>query len=118
MRNFLIIITILILTNSCKKEKFIDNAPQLEITVLDFNGSFIQGASVCLFESEYDWKNNINKQFIDLTNSNGIVLFEDLKVQIYYFYVEKSGMDNRETIAVIDKELQINVKARISTIIK
>lgn len=118
-KNLILIISILLITlNSCETIVNIDTPPQLEITVLDIDGNSVQEANVSLFETESDWKNKTNQLFTKKTNNNGIVLFENLESKIYYFYVEKLNMNNIESIAVIDKELQTNIKAKIKTIIK
>ena len=115
LRVFLLFTIILI---SCETVEFVDNAPQLEVTVLDESGSRVQQANVILYGSEMDWRNQSNPLQSKLTNSLGVVLFENLEEQVYYFYAQKYELSNQESISVLDKELQINVKALVTTVIK
>ncbi len=105
---------------SCSDEKveFIDNPPQLEITVVDISQVQLSGVSVTLYNTEEDWKSKANPVVVDSTDSKGIVVFSDLMEQRYYFFAEKSEMNNMKTVAVIADSLKINVKATIQTIIK
>lgn len=103
---------------SCEKTVFIDNPPQLEITVLDESGNRVQDANVTLYGSEEDWKAKSTALQSELTNSQGVVLFENLEEQIYFFYAQKDKLSNEESISALDKELQFNIKALITTIIK
>jgi hypothetical protein len=103
---------------SCSETEFMDNAPQLEITVLSSSGERIENAFVFLYKSELDWKNKLNPILSDETNSQGIILFDNLEEQLYFFFVQKEELTNIESISALEKELQINVKAKITTILK
>lgn len=105
---------------SCSKEKteYIDNLPQLEITVVDLSHSVVADSKVTLFANEDDLKAKTNPLGNSLTDSNGIALFSDLEEKIYYFYAEKAEMNNAKSISLISEKLQINVKATVQTTIK
>lgn len=103
---------------SCQKTELIDNTPQLEITVLNENGGRIQGASVTLYDSEDNWNNGTNFLQSGLTDSQGIILFEELEEQVYFIYAEKDELSNQDGISALNEELQINVRALLTIIIK
>lgn len=120
MKNLLIIFIALFTISlfSCKKTEYIDNKPQLEITVLNVNGEHIPNANVVLYESKFDWEEQSNAVLSGKTDLQGVVLFENLKERIYFFYVEKDSMTNEESVSVLEKELRINVRAIVTTILK
>lgn len=105
---------------ACSKEKteLIDNAPQLEITVVDISHSPVADAAVSLFVNEADWKAQTNSIAETTTNDNGQALFQELEAEVYYFYAQKGEMTNQKSTSLIDTPLAINVKATIQTTIK
>ncbi len=116
--NALLLTVVAVLLLSCKKTIIIDNMPMLEIRVLDSNGLSVSNARVMLYTSETDWLEQTNEIMIDYTNSQGFVLFEDLEMNIYYIYAYKGELSNKESVSALEKALQLNVKAKITTIIK
>jgi hypothetical protein len=109
-----------ILFTACSKEKteYIDNAPQLEITVVDISHTAVANARVTLYASETDLKTKTNSLLSGTSNAEGIALFAELEEEVYYFYAEKAEMNNTKSISLISENLQINVKATVQTIIK
>ncbi len=105
------------LTNCQEVEVFVDNAPQLEIHVKNKDGQNVKGASVLLFLSEEDWKNEINFIHSASTNSSGTVLFNNLEQKVYYFFVEKGEMNNLLEVATFSSPLRINEIRVIETVI-
>ncbi len=105
---------------SCSDEKveFIDNPPQLEITVVDAQQTFVSDAIVQLYETEENWKAKSNSVTEKRTGNDGIALFSGLEEKKYYFYVEKAELNNIKSLSVIRDSLKINVKATIQTVIK
>lgn len=105
---------------SCSKEKteYIDNLPQLEITVVDMSHTAVANASVTLYANEADLKASTNSLLSSTTNSEGIALFTELEEKTYYFYAEKEEMNNTKSLSLISEKLQINVKATVQTTIK
>ena len=116
----LILATLLLFFASCekKKEVYVDNLPQLEITVLDITHTAVDGVSVTIFDNETDFKSNSNGIKTSSTDSQGKVLFTDLEEKVYYFFAEKGDMNNLKNVSVIEKQLAINVKAQVKTVIK
>lgn len=109
-----------ILFTACSKEKteYTNNAPQLEITVVDLSHTAVANATVTLYASEDDLKAKTNPLGNSLTGSDGAALFTELEEIIYYFYAEKEEMNNTKSTSLIGEKLQINVKATIQTTIK
>ncbi len=108
------------LFTACSKEKteYIDNAPQLEITVVDLSHTAVANASVTLYANEADLKARTNSLLIGTSNTEGIALFTELEEKAYYFYAEKAEMNNTKSLSLISEKLQINVKASVQTTIK
>ena len=109
-----------ILFTACSKEKteYIDNTPQLEVTVVDLSHTTVADATVTLYASEVDLKAKTNSLKSGTTNSEGIVLFSDLEENVYYFYAEKAEMNNTKSTSLISEKLQINMKVTVQTTIK
>ncbi|TSA34413.1 MAG: carboxypeptidase regulatory-like domain-containing protein [Porphyromonadaceae bacterium] len=96
---------------SCTK---VDTLPQLEIQVLDENGANISGAYVALFDSADEWNNRINPiQVWRRTDSDGKVVFVDLKEITYYVYVRFDGKDNSVGEVSTSEPLQVNQRNKI-----
>lgn len=92
----------------------VDTLPQLEIKVLDEKGANITGAYVALFDSADEWNKRINPvQVWRQTDSNGKVVFVDLKEITYYFYVRFDGMDNSVGEVSTMEPLQLNQRNQI-----
>lgn len=102
---------------SCSK-KYVDVKPKLELTVCDANDRAVAGVNVSLYETESDWKNKTNTVTDDVTDSNGIVLFEGLEPKVYYFSAVKGSLSNDDTTVAISSALKENVKAKIQIHIK
>ena len=67
----------------------------LKVTVLDEVGSYVEGASVTLYGTEDDYRNEKNAVSETLkTNDKGQVTFKKLKPKAYFIYVEKGDMNN------------------------
>ena len=115
---FIVLSTLPILLGSCKKTEYLDNQPQLEIKVLDANGEAISNASVVLYNSENDWKAQTNPVTSHQTDNLGIVLFDNLQEQVYYFYASKGELNNKESVSILNDPLKVNVRAQITTILK
>lgn len=113
-----LLIQLIFLSCSQEKTEYIDNAPQLEITVVDLSHTAVADAKVTLYASEDDLKAKTNPQGNSLTGSEGTVLFTELEEDFYYFYAEKEEMNNTKSISLISEQLQINVKTTVQTTIK
>jgi len=120
MKTIIRVLLFVLLFASCTKEKteYVDNLPQLEITVVDISHSGVNGATVTLYANEDDLKAKANGLANKTTNEDGIALFTDLEEKVYYFYAEKAEMNNSKSITLIGEKLAINVKAKIQTTIK
>ncbi|WP_096431278.1 hypothetical protein [Labilibaculum antarcticum] len=114
---YLLLISLYCLS-SCQKTEYQDVSPKLEITVNDNDGNFISNVTVTLYTNESGWKNKTNDILEAETNSSGIVLFEELEEQIYYFSAVKGDLTNDESSVATLKPLAINTKAQITLIIK
>ncbi|MFA5815029.1 MAG: carboxypeptidase-like regulatory domain-containing protein [Bacteroidales bacterium] len=92
----------------------VDTLPQLEILVLDEKGASISGAYVALFDSADEW--NIRKNPVQVwrqTDSDGKVVFVDLKEITYYVYVRFDGKDNSVGEVSTTEPLQVNQRNKI-----
>jgi hypothetical protein len=114
---YLLLISLYCLS-SCQKTEYQDVSSKLEITVNDNDGNFISNVTVTLYANESGWKNKTNDILEAETNSSGIVLFEELEEQIYYFSAVKGDLTNDESSVATLKPLAINTKAQITLIIK
>ena len=92
----------------------VDTLPQLEIQVLDEKGANISGAYVALFDNADEWNSRINPvQVWRQTDSNGKVVFVDLKEITYYFYIRFDGQDNSVGEVSTKEPLQLNQRNKI-----
>jgi hypothetical protein len=105
------ILMLALLFNACSKP---DTLPQLEILVLDKNNAGISGATVALFDSSEEWDKRLNPvQVWRSTDTEGKVLFVDLKEITYYIYVRFDGKDNSVGEVSTTQPLQVNQRTRI-----
>jgi len=119
-QSFYFLSMLFILFTACSKEKteYIDNAPQLEVTVVDLSHTAVADARVTLYASEADLKTKTNPLENSITSPDGTALFSELEEEVYYFFAEKAEMNNTKSTSLIGEKLQINVKATVQTTIK
>ena len=67
---------------------------QLSITVRNELGNIEEGATVQLYETEEDYKNEKNVSAEGVTDKKGIIKFKDLKAIAYYVLAKKDDKDN------------------------
>jgi hypothetical protein len=108
---FSLVLIVAVLLQGCLK---FDNLPQLEIHVIDENGTSISGAYVALFDSAEEWSTRKNPvQVWRQTDSGGQVVFFDLKEITYYIYVRFDGKDNSVGGIFTAKVLQVNQRNKV-----
>jgi hypothetical protein len=106
-----ILVTLLIMFDGCKK---IDTLPQLQVIVLDDLGARIPGAYVALFDSAEDWNARNNPvQVWRQSDSEGKVVFMDLKEITYYIYARYDGKDNTVDEISTMEPLRVNQRSNI-----
>jgi hypothetical protein len=114
-KNILLLLAAIIVVftfHGCVK---IDTLPQLEVNVLDENGTKISGANVAIFTSLDEWNKRINPvQVWRKTDTGGKVLFIDLDEIKYFIYVRYDGKDNSLTEVSTEEALTINQRDRIT----
>lgn len=67
----------------------------MKITVIDYLGNFIEGASIKLFHTEDDYRNETNQiGETVLSNSKGKATIKNLQPRVYYIYVTKGDLNN------------------------
>lgn len=66
----------------------------LNVTVRDELGNTVEGATVQLFETEEDYKEETNVAAEGQTDKKGYVKFKDLKDIAYFVIVRKDDKDN------------------------
>jgi hypothetical protein len=87
----------------------VDVKPQLKIIVVNAENQPIYNATVQLYQNESDWKNLTNPIAEESTNQEGVARFKKLEEKIYFFYVEKDNLNNRNSIASHNEPLKKNM---------
>lgn len=67
---------------------------QLQVTVIDELGNFVEGAEVKLFLSEKDYRSDENLAFVGKTNEKGRVKFKEVKTVAYFIDARKGDQNN------------------------
>lgn len=104
---------LLLLQFGCKKTEYVEPNPQMLISVVSRYMVPVAGATITLYNTEDELNLKENPVATRQTDSGGQVLFEDLKEQRYYFYVEKDGLDNSGDISATWDPLQIGQKSEL-----
>lgn len=89
-----IIISLLVATVMLSTSGFQIIKTTLNITVRNDTGNTVEGATVRLFETEADYKNETNVAVEGSTDAKGVVKFKELKPIVYYVIAEKGDQDN------------------------
>ncbi|MFV0345867.1 MAG: carboxypeptidase-like regulatory domain-containing protein, partial [Bacteroidales bacterium] len=95
---------------ACKTDT-VDTLPQLKLHVVDKDGNSVSQANVALFDNQNDWQNNTNTISSAITDNDGNALFSNLDEEIYFFWVEKDGLNNNFGTAAVEKSLSTNTIA-------
>ncbi|TRX56083.1 carboxypeptidase regulatory-like domain-containing protein [Fulvivirga sp. M361] len=67
----------------------------LKITVIDELGNIVEGASVQLYPSEEDYRNEVNAvSEVSYTDKKGQVKFKELDAKVYYVNASKGDKNN------------------------
>ncbi len=114
----MLFIGLAILQISCKKTDYVEAGPQLEFIVIDENLTFVEEASVSLYETLDDWRDRTNVLEVIQTDLDGKALFENLKEQLYYFHIEKGRLNNYMDIGAIKDSLRFGQKSVVTVILK
>lgn len=70
-------------------------ATSLKINVIDNLGNIVEGATVNIYGSEDDYRNETNPVMeAATTNAKGVVKFKKIEAKKYYIYVVKGDMNN------------------------
>jgi hypothetical protein len=67
---------------------------KLRVTVRDHLGNLVSGATVTLYRTEDNYRDNENPVQTGTTNEKGIVDFKDLETRSYFVDVRKGDMNN------------------------
>ena len=103
---------------SCTKEVLVDVPPQLEVEVIDLSDNPQANVLVSLYTSFDDWDKQVNALESKTTTADGIVLFEGLLIQKYFFYAKKGSLNNKFTVATHEMDLMDNLRLKVTTQIK
>jgi hypothetical protein len=68
--------------------------PPPNVTIRDELGNTVEGATVTLFETEDDYKNEKNPAGEQTTDDKGLARFKDLKAISYFVLVKKGDKNN------------------------
>lgn len=66
----------------------------LNLTVRDELGNTVEGATVTLYETEANYKEEKNPVIVGDTDKKGVVKFKELQPIAYYVIVRKGDLDN------------------------
>ena len=70
-------------------------ATSLRVAVLDNLGNMIEGATVTLYATQDDYRNETNPaQEPAVTNEKGVVKFKKIEAAKYFIYVTKGDLNN------------------------
>ncbi len=89
----LLIALILILVTSVTSQAQI-LPTQLQVTVIDGLGNFVEGADVSLYATQKDYQDSKNAVATGVTDAKGRVKFKDLKVQAYFIDARTEEQNN------------------------
>lgn len=105
---------IVILITGCTKTEYLDNPPQLEVTVLSSDFERIRNAQVLLFDSLEDLQNEQNERNTSLTDADGKAFFEKLETRIYYINIIYGEYNHKVYETHLNEPLLPNVLTRIT----
>lgn len=101
---------------SCSK---VDVAPMLEIKVVTAGGQPAGNVMVGLFDDIEEWSMLENPvQPWRETGSDGRVIFNSLREDIYYFYADADSLSNISTLIKLNRPLAVNEKRLITVIVE
>jgi len=118
MKKIPIYLICFLVLNACIEEEHIAVPPQLKIIVTSITGNIVPGASISLYGSENDYKEDLNLIITKQTDEDGAYIFKDLDEVIYYFNVEKGQQNNQFDITFFKAPLQNGERKIIHTVIK
>lgn len=88
-------ISICILTSLSSAERLQILPTSLKITVIDYLGNVVEGASVTLYGTEEDYDNEENPLAdTGYTNSKGQITFKKLETNLFYINATKDDLNN------------------------
>ena len=99
MRTLLIILVAFSISSFMIQEK----PAKVKITVVDESNMVVKGATVILYGSSEDYKNEENAVISGTTNEKGYVQFKGLKPKVYFILVEKGDLNNNGGNVQTDK---------------
>jgi hypothetical protein len=92
-----------LLVISCKKYEEPFSKPRLFITLKDDSAKAVAGATVRLYKNAQD------PGIVLISDTSGIVLFENLEPALYYWHAEKGCSTNRVSQTTLNRPLINNV---------
>jgi len=97
----------------------IDTPPALQLTIIDREGIPLQDVMVGLFDELDQWSMLENPvQPWRETGSDGKVMFNNLKENVYYFYADADSLSNISTMIKTDDSLIINEIRKLTVIVE
>lgn len=103
---------------ACTKTELVPNQPKFEITIIDESNIPVSNTEVLLFETQENWKELRDPILNEITDVDGIVLFEELDEKVYFFYTSMNSRDNYSSISYFEEPLKTNHITKITTIIR
>ena len=114
----ILLITLFVTFLSCEEIKYVDALPQLQITVVDQEGTLVEGAQITLYATYEEWYNVENPLDSGITDISGKFVFEDLQ-EVYYFFdiVKGEELSNSLNATSLSEPLKIGVRTNVTVII-
>lgn len=96
---FILALACLLLVKCSKKQQEIVVSPSLFITLRDSAGKGVGGATVRLYKNAQD------SGITQISDSAGVVFFQNLETKIYYWFAQKGCLTNRNSKNTIGRPL-------------
>lgn len=90
---------------------------KLQVTVIDRLGNFVSGATVTIYTTEDDYRNNENPVAAAVTDEKGRAVLTDLN-PVSYFIDARKGDENNNGEGVKTAALEEGKKNKVNTVIE
>ncbi len=95
MKKLIYLVAVVILLVSYGFKTVDPASTSIKISVLDNLGNMVEGATVTLYTSKDDYRNETNPaQEPGITDAKGVVKFKKISAVKYFIYVTKGDMNN------------------------
>lgn len=88
----LLALSLLVFSSTISSDQILKT--KLQVTVIDHLGNYVEDATVTIYSSAEDYKNNSNKLVIGQTDKKGRFQFKGLEAKAYFLDVRKDNLKN------------------------